>query len=513
MKNKPRTPADAAGSSSTAGAACSRCDWLAGIVDGIPGAVLAVDASSRVRLLNRPAEALFGRRSFEVEGEPVEVLIPGWRPAPARRLDDSFGTTRSVRLQGLHATGTPLALDCRQSVIHVAGEKLYVFILRDEEELSAENMALVHEWAVVEAIFHAVEALVVAVDEEGRIAQWNAACEAHAGVNLAAVQQLPFWEVVGCGRDRDRLRRLLGDLDENPPPESFECIWENGQGEPRLITWSNRRVTDDGGRFMYLICTGIDVTERVAYQRRLQETMRQKDQFLAMLGHELRNPLHAMQTALEVQRLTVQHDPRANRAAEILQRQVLHMARLIDDLLEVSRMIRGRIRLVEATVELGEVCRVVVDDFLDEARQRGVQLRLELPAEPVWVRGDRTRLVQILSNLVSNALKFTDSGWVLVQLEREDGTCALRVRDTGKGIEPEVLGHVFEPFRQGDESLDRHKSGLGLGLSLVQGLAQLHGGEVEGYSEGAGRGATFTVRLPLLAQRAAEAPVDQPGSA
>ncbi len=229
----------------------------------------------------------------------------------------------------------------------------------------------------------------------------------------------------------------------------------------------------------------------------LRDADRRKDEFLAMLAHELRNPLAPIANAAFV----ISRAPGsegARRAAEILQRQVRHMSRLIDDLLDVSRIERGKITLRRSATDLAEVVRRTAQDYRGVFEDAGVTLELRLPAAPVAVDGDETRLVQVLGNLLQNAAKFTPAGGrTTVTLEHGDGRARLRVRDTGAGICPSVRARLFQPFAQADRSLARTGGGLGLGLALVKGLVELHDGSVEARSEGLGHGAEFVVRLPL----------------
>jgi CheY-like chemotaxis protein len=194
------------------------------------------------------------------------------------------------------------------------------------------------------------------------------------------------------------------------------------------------------------------------------------------------------------------------RTQEILERQTKHMAKLLDGLLDVSRIIRGRITIERATVDLVAVCREVLADLMARVTTRRMAFHAHLPSHPIWVEGDRVRLAQIVDNLLSNAVKYsTDGGLVTLELEARDGRARIKVRDSGVGIEPELLPHIFDVFRQAEQSLDRSHGGLGVGLALARSLAELHGGSIEARSEGAGRGAEFVVSLPLGAEPAARA--------
>ncbi|MCX4241881.1 ATP-binding protein [Paraliomyxa miuraensis] len=248
-----------------------------------------------------------------------------------------------------------------------------------------------------------------------------------------------------------------------------------------------------------------DITERKETElalaeanERLLESDRRKDEFLAMLGHELRNPLAAIRNAAEVVKSVAPGDGLLQRAQGVLERQSVHMTRLIDGLLEVSRIARGKIRLERETLDLRDVVNTVLQDRHPEAAARGLALLQDPPPEPVWIYADQVRMVQVIDNLVGNSIKFTNAGDSIRVLLRIDGDRAdLRIRDSGVGIRPEMIESLFEPFQQESQEIARSAGGLGLGLALAKGLVELHDGTIEAHSEGLGLGAEFRVRLPL----------------
>jgi signal transduction histidine kinase len=231
----------------------------------------------------------------------------------------------------------------------------------------------------------------------------------------------------------------------------------------------------------------------------LREADRRKDEFLAMLAHELRNPLAPIRNAVELFRLAGPVEPRLQRANEIIARQVGHMTRLIDDLLDVSRITRGKIQLRRELIDLGSIVAAAIETARPLIEARRHELTVSLPSGPLFLEGDPTRLSQVFANLLQNGAKFTEpQGHLWLTAEKEGDTVVVRVRDTGIGIAPEILPHVFDLFSQGERALDRSQGGLGIGLSLVRGLVQLHGGSVQAISPGVGGGSEFIVRLPLI---------------
>jgi PAS domain S-box-containing protein len=242
-----------------------------------------------------------------------------------------------------------------------------------------------------------------------------------------------------------------------------------------------------------------DVTEQ-------KETDRRKDEWLGMLAHELRGPLSPVSNAVQVLTLHGLADPELRQASDVIARQTRHLAHIVDGLLEVTRLLRGEIRLRKERLDLARLVRTVAEDHRPGLEGAGLTLELGLPETPVWVSGDATRLSQVVGNLLDNAVRFKDGGdRVEVSLRADPGhaQAMLVVRDRGMGIEPQLLPVLFDVFAQADKSLNRQRGGLGLGLALVRGLVQLHGGEVRAASAGPGRGAEFTVLLPLEGEPAA----------
>jgi signal transduction histidine kinase len=236
-------------------------------------------------------------------------------------------------------------------------------------------------------------------------------------------------------------------------------------------------------------------------QERLQREHQRKDEFLAMLAHELRNPLAPISSAAQLLRMLFKDEPRIKQAAEVIARQVSHMTHLVDDLLDVSRVTRGLVTINKTEVELGAVLREAVEQVVPVIEARKHRLTLDTASHPLLVNGDRTRLIQVAANLLNNAAKYTpDGGALRVSLQQEGAGAVLRVQDNGIGIGPDLLPEVFDLFTQGQRTPDRAQGGLGLGLALVKKLVELHGGAVEAHSEGLGRGSTFVIRLPLLRQ-------------
>jgi signal transduction histidine kinase/CheY-like chemotaxis protein len=257
-----------------------------------------------------------------------------------------------------------------------------------------------------------------------------------------------------------------------------------------------------------------DVIEWAQAKRALEETNallraadRRKDDFLGVLSHELRNPLAPIHNSFLILGRAAPGGEEARRAQEVIERQVGYMTRLVGDLLDVTRIASGKLAIEREPLDLGELARRTVDDYRGTFEESGGAIEMRPPAAEVWVRGDRTRLAQVIGNLLHNAGKFTPRGGrTTVSVERDEAReeAVLRVEDTGRGIAPDILHRVFEPYVQADATLDRSLGGLGLGLALVKGIVETQGGSVRCESGGIGKGASFTITLPLAAAVAKE---------
>jgi PAS domain S-box-containing protein len=269
--------------------------------------------------------------------------------------------------------------------------------------------------------------------------------------------------------------------------------------------WYNSALRDEDGRLVSVLSLVLDATGRQQAEdalrganARLREADRRKDEFLGMLSHELRNPLAPIRNSIYILNRGDPSAEQAARARAVIERQTEHLARIVDDLLDVTRIARGKIELRKQRADLAAVVRRAAEDHRAVAVARRLELAVDVPAAPIWAEIDPTRVAQIVGNLVSNAMKFTPAGGCVgVSVTCGGASCEIVVRDTGIGIAPEMLSRVFEPFVQEEHSLARTEGGLGLGLALVKGLAELHGGGVSVTSGGPGEGAAFTVRLPV----------------
>jgi two-component system CheB/CheR fusion protein len=299
--------------------------------------------------------------------------------------------------------------------------------------------------------------------------------------------------------DRERVRRAIDLAARDGGDFDVEFRVDRPDGSERWLKDQGKVFPDERGRPGYMTGACVDITDRKRMEEALREADRRKDEFLAMLAHELRNPLAPIRITLELIRLGAVAGAELAESHAMIERQVVHLTRLVDDLLDVSRITRGRIELHRGRVELAPAVRGAVEMIDGYIKRRDHELIVAMPDRPVWLDADPTRLTQMIFNLLHNAAKYTEPGGTIwLTAEQEQDQVAIRVRDTGVGIAPELLPRVFDLFAQGERALDRSQGGLGLGLTMVKRLAELHGGSAEVRSDGPGMGSEFIVRLPFL---------------
>ncbi|HEY2154369.1 MAG TPA: ATP-binding protein, partial [Isosphaeraceae bacterium] len=296
--------------------------------------------------------------------------------------------------------------------------------------------------------------------------------------------------------------------------DPFDMVFPLRGADGRFRPFLTRVVPsrDDDGRIVVWFGTNTDIAERVEMEQALKQADQRKDEFLAMLAHELRNPLAAISNAVQLAKRSDSPDQIAW-GRHVVEKHVRHLTRMIDDLLDVSRITRGKVELRKQPVALLPILRSALETARPLVEQRRHALDADLDVGPARVEGDPTRLEQVFINLLNNAAKYTDPGGriaVRARVEGEDVEVA--IEDTGIGMSPDLLAHAFDLFAQGDRSIARTEGGLGIGLTLVRSLVELHGGTVEAVSAGAGRGSRFTVRLPAL-RRQLDQPDELPAAA
>ena len=459
-------------------------------------ATIFLDGKLRVRKLTPPIGDVFNLLPQDV-GRPIDtfthgmdhpelmndlrhVLATGERVE--RELQDGHGRTLFLRILPYRAQG------------QVDG---VVLTLIDTSGLKAAEDALFHERYLLDSLLDSIPDAIYFSDVRGRYIRANRAMAGRCGERdpKRLVGRTPFdlfdTQLARALRDRDERVIRSGEpelytLDRRTRPEGGEA-WDIATRMP---------LRDKAGRVVGMIGVLRDVTEQKRNEQEIELAVRRRDQFLAMLSHELRNPLGAIVMATGMLRDGAPGEQR-QRMLATLERQSSQMARLLDDLLEASRVTQDKIELRKSTVDIAAVAREAADAVRQLMETRGLGFAVELQAAPLWVTGDPARLQQIQVNMLSNAAKYTPrGGHVLLEVHADGDDAVIRVRDDGVGIPVEMLDKVFDLFVQSNRTLDRAEGGLGVGLTLVRSLVQMHGGSVCVQSDGEGKGSEFEVRLP-----------------
>ncbi len=361
---------------------------------------------------------------------------------------------------------------------------------------------------------------VITTDDEGRVTSLNAVAAELTGWTQDQAEGRPLEEVFRIINEQTRqvvlnpVKRVLAEGRIVGLANHTLLIAKDGTERP--IDDSAAPIQDAEGTIRGVVLIFRDISEQKQLQRQLQEADRRKDEFLAILAHELRNPLAPIRNALQVLRLAGDNKAAIEQARPVIERQLQQMVRLVDDLMDVSRVARNKVQLRKDRIELARVVRHALETSRPLIEEAGQELTVTLPDKPIHVDADESRLAQVFANLLNNSAKYTERGGrIALTVELASGGCQsadeviVRVKDSGVGIPADQLPFIFEMFAQVDQSLERSQGGLGIGLTLVKRLTEMHGGTVEVHSEGANKGSEFIVHLPV----AGEPPAQQPSSA
>ena len=527
---------------------------LAAIVDCIADGFFALDRQWRVTHMNDTAlgyfqksrEEVLGRSYFEIFPKAIDSIFEtelrrAMATGTAIHLRaPSVVTDRTVELFGYPSPDnlTVLFRDITERVLQADRLKrltqLYAVLSQVNEMIvrTHDQTPIFHEVCRIVAKEMACPLVWVGMVENGRVKPAAASGIAQAyldGIQVEIEGELGQGPTGTCIRenraevnDDFNANALLSPWREAASRNGFRSsaafpLRKNGKAVGALTLYSLQRSAFDSEQVELLLALAADVSYaldsieadrlRAEAENALRESESalrdadaRKNDFLAMLSHELRNPLAPIKNSLYILTHVPGDGEQVHRAEAVIQRQVAHLTSLVDDLLDVTRVTRGKIRLEKEPLDLDELVERTIDDHRDLFTGAGISLAFNPSGTPLHVHADKTRLTQVVGNLLQNAVKFTpEGGTTTVSVEgREDGKAAIRICDTGAGMGTDILPHLFQPFTQADRTIDRSKGGLGLGLALVKGLVQMHGGQVSARSEGPGKGAEFEVVLPTV---------------
>jgi PAS domain S-box-containing protein len=360
------------------------------------------------------------------------------------------------------------------------------------------------------AIVESSDDAIIGIDLSGRVNSWNSGAERMYGYSRSEIVGQPIMRVIPEDLYFEETE-IFGKVRSGQPVQHYETVRMRKDGTRIDVSLTVSAVRDAQGRLVGVSKVARDISQRKRAEREAAEAARRKDEFLAILAHELRNPLAPIRYALDIA-----HQPNAapeqrQRAEQIITRQVDQMARLLDDLLDVSRIARGKVTLRRKCVDLTSVVGCAIDAARPLLDMKAHHLSIDLPRQALRLDADPVRLTQIVTNLLTNAAKYTDHGGdIQLSARREGDEVVLSVRDNGIGIEPEMMPRMFTLFAQASPALQRSEGGLGVGLALVKGFVELHGGRIEARSDGPGRGSEFIVHLPIGEKARDENAEEQP---
>lgn len=500
----------------------------------LPEALLLVDDRAVIRAANRAAAACFGRTAEELTGATLADFllddlerVRDYVRACSRTRELTPGAVtlgngsaaKEYRVEGAlyrrrSANAAPLVL-LRLTPKEVATTRFIALnqqlgALTQELERRKRYEATIHEQREqLRVTLSSIGDAVIATDTEAKITFMNSCAEQMTGWSEADALAQPLAEVFRIVNEYTRaevespVTKVLRDGEMATLANHTILLARDGRELP--IDDCGAPMRDAKGRLIGAVLVFRDVAERRALQRelerraaQLEDADRRKNEYLAMLAHELRNPLAPLRNGVHVLRRLAGSNERTAMMLDIMDRQVTHLSRLVGDLLDISRITRGTIELRRTSVDLRAAIREAVEIVQPVMNERQQDFRMHMPAAPMLMQADNARLAQVFSNVLDNAAKYTpERGRIELFCERGANLAVVTIRDTGIGIAPDLLPYIFDLFTQGDASIDRNYSGLGLGLTLVKRLVELHGGTIAARSAGRGKGSEFVVRLPL----------------
>jgi len=490
---------------------------LASIVESSDDAIIGKSLQGVIQSWNDGAERVFGYTAEEAIGHHISLIIPQERLAEEDRIIASLKAgerTEHFETERMRRGGERIWVSLTISPIKddtgtvIGASKIARDITRQrqaEERAHRFSAEADSANAKVRAFFDQGAMFAGIADPKGTVLEANRLSWEGCGYTRDQIVGKPFWEGPWWSPSSPLMGRIQAACTRAAAGQLFrqEMPYYIADGSERVVDVTIQPIKDQDGRLLALSLMGTDITDRKRLEQTLRnlaadlsEADRRKTEFLAILSHELRNPLAPISNAVRALRSGRNHGT-IQSASEMLERQVGQMVRLVDDLLDMSRITRGKLELRKEQTELAPIVNQAVETLRALYKSTHRELIVRLPPDPVYLEADPARLAQVVGNILNNAFKFTDKGdRVWLTIERESNQVVIRVRDDGIGIAAEQLPRLFEMFTQVDTSMERSRDGLGIGLTLVKTLVEMHGGTVEVHSDGLGRGSEFTVRLP-----------------
>ena len=479
-------------------------EWLRITLASIGDGVISTDGTGGITFMNTVAEALTGWPQADAIGRPLpevfrivhdETRTPVENPAICA-LEPAAVVSPAKRTVLISRTGAEYRIEHSAAPIRDEGGSAVgaVLVFRDVSERRQTELARARLAAIVDSS----EDAIVSKTLQGIILSWNTGAERLFGYSSSEAVGQPITILIPPERI-DEEAEILARIARGERIEHFETVRVTKDGHRLDISLTASPIRDVSGEIIGVSKIARDITDRRLAEQALREADRQKDEFIALLAHELRNPLAPMRSALQVMRVAPSDAKALTGARDVMERQLGYMVRLIDDLLDISRIGQRKLELRRTRITLADVVRSAVETARPVIDAAGHRLAVSLPASPVHLDGDLTRLSQVFSNLLTNSAKYTHPGGLIeLVAEATNGKVRVSVRDNGIGVPADALESIFDMFSQVDRSLEHSTGGLGIGLALVRGLVEMHGGTVTATSDGPDRGSTFTVTLPVL---------------
>ena len=488
---------------------------LAAIVTSSEDAIASKDLDGRIMTWNRGAQEIFGYSADEIIGKPVTVLFP---PDRLKEEEEILGRVRrgdrvehyeTIRLK---KDGTPIHISVSVSPVKDQSGRIVgaAKIARDISERKRAEQELRESREHLSVTLSSIGDAVVATDAAGRV----------TFINPVARDVLGWTAEQASGQMLEEIFQIVNEQTKEPVENPVERVVRDGKivglgNHTVLVRPDGREVPIDDsaapihaadGRIAGVVLVFRDITERRQAQQALLEADRRKDVFLALLAHELRNPLAPIRNAVQVLELKCPREEGLLSCCEIIDNEVAHMARLLDDLFDISRITQGKLEIRKENIDISSIVQRAVETSRPYIEAREQTLDVKLFRESLLIYADPIRMAQVFANLLNNAAKYTaQGGRIEVRVERADKEALVTVRDSGIGISPDLLPQIFDMFVQGDNPLGDRQSGLGLGLTLARDIVDAHGGKIEARSKGPAQGSEFIVRLPVSDNQVAPA--------